>query len=219
MSKIVFLDTETVGLDTDRHDVWEIGLIVRELGAPPEHDLEYLWQVWPDLSHLGTDAGGLRVSRFYEREQVSRYGREALALVEPLLEPGDFSPYTHGYVAGEVARLLDGAHVVGAVPDFDARALRRFLRKHGHALTAHYHLIDIEALAVGYLQGVATGKCDPSIDDRDDFLPTVASTLPWDSEVLSAACGVKPPSAEDRHTALGDARWVRDLYDAITGGA
>ncbi|WP_267595512.1 hypothetical protein [Carbonactinospora thermoautotrophica] len=43
--------------------------------------------------------------------------------------------------------------------------------------------------------------------------------MPWRSDELSIACEVEPAPPEDRHTALGDARWARDLYDAITGRA
>lgn len=39
------------------------------------------------------------------------------------------------------------------------------------------------------------------------------------SDDLSRACGVEPPSEEERHTALGDARWVQRWYDHILGGA
>jgi hypothetical protein len=36
-----------------------------------------------------------------------------------------------------------------------------------------------------------------------------------DARLLSRALGVDP-DAYDRHTALGDARWVRAQYDTIT---
>jgi hypothetical protein len=38
-----------------------------------------------------------------------------------------------------------------------------------------------------------------------------------DSDALSRACGVEPPTTE-RHTAMGDVRWAIALYDAISGG-
>jgi hypothetical protein len=53
--------------------------------------------------------------------------------------------------------------------------------------------------------------------DRVSEWNTIAAP-PWDSEVLSRAVGVDP-NAYERHTALGDARWARDIYDAVTGGA
>lgn len=39
------------------------------------------------------------------------------------------------------------------------------------------------------------------------------------SDDLSRACGVEPPAEDERHTALGDARWVKRWYDHIVGGA
>ncbi|BDB58954.1 MULTISPECIES: hypothetical protein [Rhodococcus] len=39
------------------------------------------------------------------------------------------------------------------------------------------------------------------------------------SDDLSRACGVEPPTEDERHTALGDARWVKRWYDHIMGGA
>ncbi len=42
---------------------------------------------------------------------------------------------------------------------------------------------------------------------------------PWRSDELSRACGVEPPNEEERHTALGDARWVKRWYDHIIGSA
>lgn len=42
---------------------------------------------------------------------------------------------------------------------------------------------------------------------------------PWRSDDLSRTCGVEPPSDDERHTALGDARWALRWYDAMTGGA
>lgn len=35
---------------------------------------------------------------------------------------------------------------------------------------------------------------------------------------LARAVGVEPPT-DERHTAMGDARWAMAVYDAITGGA
>lgn len=43
---------------------------------------------------------------------------------------------------------------------------------------------------------------------------------PWKSDDLGLALGVEPCPEEDRHTALGDARWVKRIYDTVmTGGA
>lgn len=224
MTRLVMLDTETTSLDDERGEVWEIAAIVRD---PGQADAEYLWQVRPDLATA--DPMSLAISRYYERRRLGIHEvNEAVTVASPELfeeyGPNASAEYTGANdVARRLASLLAGAHVVGAVPDFDFRFLRRFLRKHNECWTAHYHLIDIEALAVGWLAGVAAREKDlqamgyetpPSGRDGTLALPP----LPWKSTDLYRALGVDP-DAHEAHTALGDARLVRAVYDAVTGGA
>lgn len=105
--------------------------------------------------------------------------------------------------AEAIWNLTRGATIVGAVPDFDTSRLGNLLRSQGLEPQWHYHLCDVENLAAGYLLG--RGRAS----DREVAQP------PWDSEALSLAVGVDPEHFE-RHTALGDARWVRAIYDAVT---
>jgi hypothetical protein len=156
---------------------WEIAIIRRE---PDGTQRETLLQISPvDLS--GADPFGLRIGHFYER--AAGYGTTTLAT----------EIHREDHAAEIVERETRGAHLVGAVPNFDAETLDAMLRRHG--------LIDVEALAVGYLSRGAT----------------VPIEMPWNSDTLSRACGVEPPSGAERHTAMGDARWAMRLYDAITG--
>lgn len=176
MTKLAFVDTETTGLNPERHEIWEVALVLREDHAP-ETDArtstttEHVWQLDVDLGRA--DLIALNVGHFQER----RASREALTYTPHFLE--DFIDLTWG------------AHLVGAVPSFDAERLERLARRHGFCPGWHYHLVDVEAVAAGAL----------------GFRP------PWKSEELSGSLGVAVPSGEDRHTALGDARWARDLYD------
>jgi DNA polymerase III epsilon subunit-like protein len=189
MGRLVFLDTETTGLDSDRCEVWEIGAIVRT----DNDDQEWLWQIRPSMKNAQPD--GLRIGRYYERIQVeaTRPG-SARAMVLPAdVTAGPWLKARD--VARALAPLLDGATIVGAVPDFDARFLTRFLRHHNQAFTAHYHLCDVETLAAGALR----------------------QPPPWKFDDLLSKYGLTY-SEEDRHTALGDARMVRDLYDAVMNG-
>lgn len=64
----------------------------------------------------------------------------------------------------------------------------------------HYHLIDIGVLAMGAL--AAKGEV---------FRP------PYKSDELTEALGVELATDEERHTAMGDTRWVRHVYDAVMG--
>lgn len=97
-----------------------------------------------------------------------------------------------GAVAAEVARLSAGRHLVGAVPSFDAAFLAPFLRSHGQCHAWHYHLVDVEALIAG----------------------KIGMPPPWNSNELSQKVGVDPAQF-DRHTALGDARWARALFQVV----
>lgn len=96
--------------------------------------------------------------------------------------------------AAQFAELTRGRHLVGAVISFDEERLRKLLRANGACPEWHYHLVDCEALAAGRL-GMAP---------------------PWDSEELSRKVGVEPDRF-DRHTALGDARWAKAIYEAVMG--
>lgn len=207
MTKLCFLDCETTSLDDQRGEVWEIGLIVRN---PGQADAEHLWEIRPNLAT--TDPMSLKIARYYERRTLDIHKPgEAIELVSPRLCGADDPPMfvDASYVARKLAEHLDGAHAVGAVPDFDYRFLRRFLRRYNECWTGHYPLIDVETLAVGYLQGIAAAAMD---------VPDRSVSLPWKSSDLYRAVGVDPDKY-GAHTALGDTRLVRDVYDAITGGA
>lgn len=92
----------------------------------------------------------------------------------------------------EVERLTRDAIIVGAVPNFDTEVLANRMRVNGICPSWHYHLVDVEALAAGAL------KLPPK----------------WNFDSVLDAFGLTYDEA-DRHTALGDARMVRDLYDAV----
>jgi hypothetical protein len=119
--------------------------------------------------------------------------------------------------AQSLMRLTAGAHLVGAVPSFDAAFLSRLLRANGCCPAWHYHLVDVEALAAGYIAGradnVEVGPPSVPAEEGVDLCRP-----PWYSNDLSRAVGVDP-DRYDRHTALGDARWAMAIYDAVMGDA
>lgn len=162
---VVFVDIETTGLDPERHEPWEIALI-------NEDGEEVVWHVKP---HLGiADPNALRLTDFYERLRTEGWAWDDAA-----------------FVAGEIARITAGRHLVGAVVSFDAERLERFLRRNGQCPAWHYHLVDVEALAAGRL-GIKP---------------------PWDSDFLSASLGLG--DTPHTHKALDDARWAKAIYEAV----
>jgi hypothetical protein len=189
--RLAFVDCETTGLDPDRHEVWEVGLILREV--PPADriptatniaaaDVESHWLL--PVHRLGqADPKALEIGRFHDRHPQGHgsHGKADRLVPTPL-----------DTFADEFAWLTKGAHLVGAVVSFDEERLRRLLQRHNALPEWHYHLVDVEALAAGRL-GIPP---------------------PWNSGDLTATMGIYP-SANAVHTAMGDARWARDLYDAV----
>lgn len=174
---LIFLDTETCGLG--RLDpIWEIGLIRRE---PDGMETEHHFFVEHDVE------AAKALPESFQADHAARYDADEAKSndwLRPVLE--------HLFRKGS-----DGArpHVVGAVPNFDTERIEAQIGHFGW----HYHLIDVENLAVGWMAG------------RHMALPT----LPWDSDAISARIGVST-SGLVRHTALDDARWAKAIYDRLT---
>lgn len=193
INKISFVDTETFGLNPDRHPIWEVAVIV--------NGEEHVWQVRHDDPVIANaEPVALDINKFHERY------RPDLAV----------SPYES---ATRFAELTEGTHLCGAVISFDEERLRRM-----HVTNLgrperypwHYHLIDVEALAVGYLSSMRHA----GLAMVGDVLACEVGEpgpvdLPWKSDELSAALGIECPSDADRHTALGDARWARAIYEVV----
>lgn len=195
MTPLVFIDTETDGVHPTRK-VWEVAMIRRETDGT-ENEIDFFVEI--DLSTA--DPFGLKVGRFHDRHPLGRYlAGKGVVMPEPYNDGDEY--LSAAEAARMVARYTHGAHLVGAVPNFDAEVLARLLRDEFLAPAWHYHLIDVEAMAVGALVSSRLRTDVP---------------LPWKSDDLSRDLGVEPPSEDERHTALGDARWAMRLYDRIMG--
>lgn len=213
---LCFLDTETTGVHPSRQ-VWEIGMIRRE---PDGWQLESQFFVQADLREA--DPFGLTIGRYWERHPMGQY--IAKARWDGSDEDTLHATLSPAQAAELVAHYTHGAHLVGAVPSFDANTLDPLLRAHGHLPAWHYHLIDVEALMVGYLAGrIAAYSEDDSIAGADAnmaWLEEVQAAIapPWSSRDLALlAAGITQPD-DEQHTALGDARWAMRIYDHILGG-
>jgi DNA polymerase III epsilon subunit-like protein len=190
---VAFVDTETTGLDPFQHDAWEIAVILRK---PGEADQEAVFYLEPDLTHA--DPKALEINRYHERVKMEDWSWG---------KPQD--------VARDLYRLLDGAVLVGSNPAFDADMISNiFTRYYWHPKPWHYRTVDIATLAAGY----RFGQRDSGAYGGDFAFPGDLPSLPFSSRGLSRAVGVEPPGEGVAHTALGDAIWARDVYDAVTGG-
>lgn len=186
---ITFLDLETTDLDPRKGQIWEVGVIRRRHGV----DTEFLWQLAVDLDRA--DPRSLAVGQFHDRFVVP-VGWEA-ARLDPATGQVQ-QRLTLAEAMSDFVRLWEWeddrpvTHMVGAVPSFDDGYLKVLFAEHGARVCWHYHLVCAENLAAGCL------GLEP----------------PWDSDDLSRAMGVDPHRYV-RHSAIGDCRLARDLYDAV----
>lgn len=188
---IAFIDTETTSLRPDRR-AWEIGLIARSTKGI---DIEYSWFIdGPDLDLGSADPASLRIGGFYQRHpQMSGDGTTTRR------PAGDDSLHDEFYVLYEVERLTRDAVIHGSNPGFDMDVLGARMRANGICPSWHYRPEDVPTLAKGWLLGRGV----------TNLLPDAKS------DAISLACGINPDDFE-RHTALGDCRWMRALYDLVT---
>jgi hypothetical protein len=192
---IAFVDTETTSLRHDRR-AWEIAVIVRRPGAD---DVEHTWTIDAEDLDLGNaDPASLKFGKFYDRHPEFSTDFSVRDGDKP--GSGDMHAEPEVGALWGVEELTRGAVLMGSNPSFDAEMLAARMRAHGICPSWHYHLEDVPTLALGWLYG--SGGRIPE---------------PRKSDAISLAAGVDPAGYE-RHTALGDCRWIRDLYDAVTGG-
>lgn len=221
MSGVCFVDTETTGLDPDRHSIWEVALIT------PNGD-EHVWQFFP-VVEIEADPFALDIGRWWDRRWSPDHNdvdpTDALWNAhKPASRRKNFPDQGRAiapteYWCRHFRDLTAGLHLVGAVVSFDEERLRRLLRSSGVVQRWHYHLIDVEALAAGYLTGQFTAiqECGANPDaDGPTQEEAMSAIPPWNSNELSRAVGVNPDDF-DRHTALGDARWAKAIYEAVMG--
>lgn len=193
MTDIVFMDTETLGLDPDA-PVWEFAAIRRPDGEFGRTEQFAEFTIQHDPTGWLDDFPEEFARDYHTRYDETRAWCELAAALE-------------------IFSITRGASVVGAVPSFDTERLAKLLRRNGIEPEWHYQPIDVETVVVGYLAASASPDCAECAQRRTDTL-----TPPWSSDKLSALVGVDPDSYA-RHTAMGDVLWARAQWDAVMGGA
>lgn len=237
---ISFCDTETIRLPEGDSVVWDLALIRRTMSPDWTRitgEDTWCWQLPVDLS--GADPVSLDIGGYYQRRWTTLDDTSALPGEDediddlaatavdgyPKAAPGKGETYyvvpnfnLHEF-AGTFARLTHGTHFIGACGMFDANRLAPLLRKWRACPGWHYQVHDIEDIAAGWVLGrqaeiasrVTAGLSIDAGMSGADPVPV----LPWSSDALAIALGVSVDEAL-RHTALGDARMVADMWDKVT---
>lgn len=165
---------------------WEIALIKHAPGQL--EDRFHIMLRDPDLSDASPDS--LRVNHFYERHP--RWTGSAA--------PADIAALHPSHDAAQAVEIFTaGTVLVGSNPDFDARSLEWLLRQHGLRPRWHHHTINLVTWTYAHL--LAKGE---------------AAKIPTSSYDLSRRVHVEPPSAEEAHTAMGDALWTVRWWKSLT---
>jgi DNA polymerase III epsilon subunit-like protein len=183
MTLLAFVDTETTGLD--RHEVWEVGLILR---GHPTHseDVEVTWQLPVDLGRAEADA--LRVGHFHERcrDETGAWGPRLTQL---------------GTFATEFALWTRGATLVGANPAFDVAFLSRLLRSNGACPEWHYRVVDVESLVAGHthepIRGLKDSATAVGIDPEAYETHTAMGDAQLARDIYDAVMGVPVPQTKE----------------------
>ena len=212
---IAFVDLETTALDRDQLQVWEVALIRPEVtpaepcpcveegarcnecdhtGELPEivDWVEDVWHLPVDLSRA--DPMSLSMNGFVER-------------YNDWDTPAEERPFKLWEFAREFALYTRGLTLVGANPAFDERALWKLLRDNGECPLWHYRTICVETLAAAYIA---------QLHPRDVPEARTVRTPPWKHTDLVRALGIDPDDF-DRHSALGDARMAKAVWERVMG--
>lgn len=227
---ISFCDTETIRLPEGDAVIWDLALIRRTMSPDWTRvtgEDTWCWQLPVDLA--GADPYSLDIGGYYQRRWTSL---DDAVMVSALGDDEDTEQFVDAAVAGyplaappkdgiyhvvpswalssfaeTFTRLTHGTHFIGACGMFDAVRLAPLLRKYHACPGWHYQVHDIEDIAAGWvLAQQARDTSDPA---------GWPATLPWSSDNLAECLNVTVDETL-RHTALGDARMVADMWDVVT---
>lgn len=106
--------------------------------------------------------------------------------------------------AGKVLDITTGNILAGICVDFDAVSLENLLTPLDKRPAWNYHLLDIRTLAIGYVFGGMKGN-----ENYEDVI------FPLKQDDVARMLGVEPISENDRHTAIGDARFGAEILRAV----
>jgi DNA polymerase III epsilon subunit-like protein len=193
--RLVFVDTETSGLDPDQHEIWEVamfdkggdGWYVAQRSIEP-------WKAQPEA---------LIANHYYTRRDHTE---------TPSGFKIDFP--SDEVLAAKLSRWLAGAVMVGINPAFDASFLRRFLLNNGEAPAWQYHVICAKTMAAAKLMAMrhTDGHGNAIVQGHHSWSADLEP--PWSTSWLAEQLGIE---MRDRHSAMGDVYLAVKFFEYATG--
>lgn len=198
---VVSIDTETLSLHA-AGEIWEFGAVRRN--ADGTHRTLTLMLAYPNLRNA--DAQALAVGRFYERHPHAPVapGERARLHARTAARPA---------FAREIAEFTHGAILLVNNVAFDVPRLERLLASEQLRPGWWYKPVDV----VDMCRGRLAADLDPEV--FAEVVDVHGPVVGWGSSLIGELLGVAQQRDDERHTALGDARWVLRLYDAALGQA
>lgn len=136
---IVFLDTETLGLDPAA-PIWEFAAVRRSQGPLGTGEWTSHLTIQHEPGHYADE-----LPKHLRADYDTRYVHE--------------EAWCPAAAASQIAAFTSEARIVGCNPCYDLERLTTLLQRHGHTPAWHYHPDDITSINVGYL--AALGKLPP----------------------------------------------------------
>lgn len=126
---VLYLDTETTGLDWRSHVPWEVAIV-----EPDGTEHVWCWRPLEDDMTRADDVA-LDLGRFRDRAPLQC----------------DYTVLHRAAV--EISELVEGNVIVGSNPHFDVLMLRRWLSRKALDWNAHYRPVCAVTMAAGWLHG------------------------------------------------------------------
>ena len=207
MALLLFNDNETTGLDFINDEVWQVHFLAARTGETRAfdsftrlitHDTEKMKKLPEKFQKIHSD--------IWSNTDYTGLVRTPFAAMKEFLEWRE-----------SIANEGEKAHFIAANPTFDSIMLmnNQIIPFSIFYQVFDYHLIDIEALALGWLrhQELNLSWSVPSVE----ALTPRESFLPFKSDDLSKALGIYNEDAH-KHDAISDVDWLVAMWKAMNGG-
>lgn len=211
MALLLFNDNETTGLDFINDEVWQVHFLAARTGETRAfdsftrlitHDTEKMKKLPEKFQKIHSD--------IWSNPDYTGLVRTPFAAMKEFLEWRE-----------SIANEGEKAHFIAANPTFDSIMLmnNQIIPFSVFYQIFDYHLIDIEALALGWLRHEELTEGTLVSDDGQIVDPSMVreSFLPFKSDDLSKALGIYNEDAH-RHDAISDTEWLVAMWKAMNGG-